>query len=128
MTATLPSTKGQTAAEAAAHAILELVATHPGHFGRLRSSRIVGGFAVPVDDPDVIASTRPYSSVALQWTLQDLVALVDALLSGGLLSQTTGARPTLVVTRAGHRALDALESVPFHSDERAGSAPTVGDR
>ena len=109
MTATLPTAEEQTSAEVAAHAILELVATHPGQFGRLRTARLVAGYAVPLDDPDVVASTSPYTSVVLHWPLRDTVLLTDALIDGGLITQTTGMRPTLVLTRAGHRALDALE-------------------
>lgn len=97
-----------TGAEVAAHAILELAATHPGQFGRLRTARLVGGYAVSLDD-DTETSTAPYTRAVRHWTLGDLVALVDALLAGGLLAQTTRQRPTLALTRAGHRALDALE-------------------
>jgi len=54
-------------------------------------------------------------ALAHEWRLADLCDLIDALLSGGLLERTPGMRPTLVLTRAGHRALDALESVsPAH--------------
>jgi hypothetical protein len=108
MTATIPTTDEQTDAEVAAHAILELAATHAGQFGRLRAARIVGGYAVQLDE-QVAASIAPNSSIVFHWSLRDLVSLVDALLVGGLLMQTAGQRPTLVVTRAGHRALDALE-------------------
>jgi len=38
-----------------------------------------------------------------------MVDLIDALLNGGLLAQTTGQRPTLALTRAGFRALDTLD-------------------
>lgn len=95
--------------EVAAHALLELAATHPGQVGRLRASRIVGGFAVPTDDERLAEVVARHSTAVSGWTLRDLVALVDALLAGGLLAQTSGQRPTLVLTRAGHRALDALD-------------------
>lgn len=114
MTASLPTPEEQTSAEVAAHAILELVATHPGQFGRLRTARLVSGYAVPLDDPDVVASTTPYTSVVVHWPLRDAVMLADALISGGLIAQTTGMRPTLVLTRAGHRSLDALEQTCHH--------------
>jgi hypothetical protein len=94
--------------ELAAHAVLELAATHPGQFGRLRCSRLITGHPVPIDN-ETTESTHPYTGIVNDWTLRDAVDLIDALLAGGLLTQTIGARPTLVLTRAGHRALDALQ-------------------
>lgn len=99
-------------AELAAHNVLGLIATHPGHFGRVRTARIVGGFAVQLDSPETTSSTAPYTSAVLNWSLRSMVDLIDALLHGGLLAQTTGQRPTLVLTRVGFRALDALDQTP----------------
>ena len=96
-------------AERAAHNALALIANHPGQFGRLRCARIVGGFSVNFDSPETAATIAPHASVVLNWSLRAMVDLIDALLHGGLLAQTTGQRPTLVLTRAGFRALDALD-------------------
>lgn len=96
-------------AETAAHGVLGLVADHPGKFGRLRTARIISGHAVPLDDPDLEAATATYTGVARGWLVRDTVDLVDALINGGLIAQTTGPRPTLALTRAGFRALEALD-------------------
>jgi hypothetical protein len=96
-------------AETAAHAILGLVATHPGTFARLRVARLVAGFAVPMPDATLMASTGPYTTVVVDWPLRDMVGLVDALIDGGLIAQTTSPRPMLVLTIAGFRALAALD-------------------
>jgi hypothetical protein len=109
MTTTVAEPTTQSA-EVAARAILGLVATHPGSFGRMRSARIISGHAVSLDNPDVEATTAPYAAVARDWTLRDAVGLVDALIDGGLIVQTSGPRPTLALTRAGFRALDALDT------------------
>jgi hypothetical protein len=42
--------------------------------------------------------------------LRSVVELVDAMVDGGLVHRTAGPRPVLVLTRAGHHALDALEA------------------
>ncbi|MCW2972331.1 MAG: hypothetical protein JWN72_604 [Thermoleophilia bacterium] len=95
-------------AEAAAHAMLRLTADFPGLMGRLRTARIVGGYAVPHrDDADAARLSR--YGIEIDWTLRELVRLVDALIDGHLLAQTSGPRPTLVLTRAGYAALVALE-------------------
>jgi hypothetical protein len=98
-------------AEAAAHAILRMVADLPGHMGRLRASRIVGGYAVPLRDEEDAADLAAYA-VQLDWPLREITRLVDALLNGGFLRQTPGPRPVLVITRAGFRTLEALEAGP----------------
>jgi hypothetical protein len=108
MTATVTEPTTETA-ELAARAILGLVAAHPGTFGRMRTARLVSGHAVPLDDPDIEATTATYTGVARGWALRDAVGLVDALIHGGLIAQTNGPRPTLALTRAGFRALDALD-------------------
>lgn len=105
-----PTDSHRTEAEVAAHAILELVATHPGQFGRLRTARIVAGYAVPINDEDMAQNLAPFTAIVKHWTIRDTVDLVDAMVSGALLAQTSGIRPTLVLTRAGHRALDALQA------------------
>jgi hypothetical protein len=51
-------------------------------------------------------------SVELDWPLRELTRLVDALISGRLVTQTPGPRPVLVLTRAGFRALEALDAAP----------------
>lgn len=104
----------QDPAEVAAHAILGLAGAHPGRFGRLRTARVVAGYAVPLDDTPTAEAIAPYTAAVSGWSLRDAVTLVDALLTGELLAQTVGQRPTLALTRAGHRALDALDQPPTH--------------
>lgn len=95
-------------AEAMAHAVLRIVGERPGQVGRLRCVRIVLGLSISVNDgeEDIWAQ---YDSGIRGWTLREGVSLIDALIDGGLVTQTIGQRPTLCLTRAGHRALDALE-------------------
>lgn len=99
---------GDVGAEAAAHALLRMVAEHPGQMGRLRAARIVGGFAVPWRDDEEAAQLARYA-VELTWPLREITRLVDALIGGGLVAQTPGPRPVLVLTRPGFRTLEALE-------------------
>ena len=96
-------------AERAAHAMLKLVGDYPGRMGRLRCARIVGGYPVPPRDDIEGQQLATYAIAELDWPLREITRLVDALISGGLVAQTEGPRPTLVLTRAGHRALDALD-------------------
>lgn len=98
-------------AEAAAHALLRMVGDLPGQMGRLRAARVVGGYSLPGADenPELVAQLAPYA-VAVQWPLRETVRLIDALIDGGLVARTAGPRPVLMLTRAGHRALDALEA------------------
>lgn len=95
-------------AEAAAHALLRLVGEHPGQMGRLRAARIIGGYAVAWRDDEDAAELARYA-VELEWPLREITRLVDAMISGRLVAQTPGPRPVLVLTRAGFRALEALE-------------------
>lgn len=97
-------------AEAVAHALLRLVAERPGQMGRMRGARIVGGYAVPCRDDEERDALERYALEA-DWKIRELVDLVDALIRGGLMTQTAGPRPVLVLTRAGHHALDALEGL-----------------
>jgi len=97
-------------AEAAAHSLLRLVADHPGQMGRLRASRIVGGYSVPQREGEDPAMYAPFA-VDLDWPLREITRLVDAMLNGRLLAQTVGPRPVLVLTRAGYRTLEALEGM-----------------
>ena len=105
------------AAEAAAHAVLRLVGDFPGCFGRLRAARILAGRPVSVPASDIgdagaqQLQEHTFDAYALEsaWRLSDLCDLIDALLAGDLLRRTPGMRPTLVLTRPGHHALDALE-------------------
>ena len=95
--------------EAAAHAILRLIADMPGEMGRIRAARIVSNRSVASTD-ELFARRCAAYGMDLPWPLRDVVGLVDALIDGGLMKQTCGARPLLVLTRAGHHALDALEA------------------
>ncbi|MBC7460552.1 MAG: hypothetical protein H7287_04255, partial [Thermoleophilia bacterium] len=62
-------------AEAAAHAMLRLTADFPGLMERLRTARIVGGYAVPHrDDADAVRLAR--YGIEIDWTLRELVRLV----------------------------------------------------
>ncbi|MCW2955151.1 MAG: hypothetical protein JWO69_20 [Thermoleophilia bacterium] len=94
--------------EAAAHALLRLIADQPGQMGRLRAARIIGGYAVPHRDEEEAARLTRYS-IQLDWPLREIVRLVDALINGSLLAQTAGPRPVLVLTRSGFAALGVLE-------------------
>lgn len=96
--------------EAVAHALLRLVAERPGQMGRMRAARIVGGYSVPCRDEEERLALEPYA-VCTDRRMKELVQLVDALIDGGLLAQTAGPRPVVVLTRAGHHALDALEGL-----------------
>lgn len=96
-------------AERAAHAMLKLVGDHPGRMGRLRCARIVGGYPIPHRDDTEAQQLATYAIAQLDWPLREITRLVDALIDGGLLAQTEGPRPTLALTRPGHRALDALD-------------------
>lgn len=96
-------------AEVAAHQILKLIANMPGAIGRLRAARIIGGFEIPFSEETPPEMLEQYS-IDLGWPLREYAALVDAMIGGGLITQTSGARPTLVLTRAGFMALVALES------------------
>lgn len=109
------TTESELVVEAAAHATLRLVGDLPGRFGRLRAARVLGGRPVSQrgDEGEQTATfSDGQDAYALMhdWRLADLCELIDALLAGGLLERTPGMRPTLVLTRSGHRALDALES------------------
>ncbi len=115
MTATTPSTAANTpeggcTSQRAAHSMLALVGDHPGRVGRLRCARIVGGYPVPHRDDVEAQQLQTYAVTQLDWPLREITRLVDALISGGLVVQTEGPRPTLALTRAGHRALDALDA------------------
>jgi hypothetical protein len=61
-----------------------------------------------MDGQDAI-DTHSSRGAADDWTLKDTVQLVDALIDSGLLVQSIGPRPVVCLTRAGHRALDALD-------------------
>lgn len=95
-------------ADEIAHGLLRMVGERPGQMGRLRAARVIGGWSVPTRDDDEAAALATYMMV-IDWPLKEVVALVDALIGGGLIAQTSGPRPVLVLTRAGHRALDALQ-------------------
>jgi len=90
-----------------AHNTLRLVGDRPGQYGRLRVARIVVGFPVV----DVSGEDHTGYVTDVDWTLHTSVELVDTLIAGGFIAQEIGMRPTLVLTRAGHRALDALEAL-----------------
>jgi hypothetical protein len=103
------SAEGNTDAQtdAIAHAMLRLIGEMPGHHGRVRVARIVGGKLVedPADRP---VDYSPFA-IADTFTVKALTELVDSMIAGGFIAQVPGSRPTLVLTRAGHWALDALE-------------------
>jgi hypothetical protein len=99
----------RTSAEVVAHTVLRLIADMPGYMGRMRVARVVGGYAVRSMDDELLERLSHYT-VAIEWTLRDAVDLVDALLCGGLIAQTMGVRSTLVLTRAGFRALEVLDA------------------
>lgn len=108
----LPATSASdVGAETAAHSLLRLVAEHPGQMGRLRAARIIGGYPVPYRDDEEAAELAKFA-VELDWPLREITCLVDATLTGRLMTQTPGPRPVLVLTRSGHRVLEALEAVP----------------
>ena len=106
-----------TPAEVVAHHVLKLIGEHPGQVGALRCARIVGGFTVPTVSDDQHALFEQYAIQRRDWTLRTLKDLLEALERGGLLVRSHGPRPVLALTRAGHRALDALEHVPAQTQE-----------
>lgn len=116
----------------ASYRLLLLAAEQPGLFGRLRAARVLCGLPMPARDEESEPLDR-YEVPALDWSLQACVDLVDALRSGGLLAETGGMRPSLVLTLAGHRALQALDSaravfygIPrWHQPD--GEAPKMSD-
>ena len=103
-------------AEVVSHAILRLVADLPGEAGRIRAARIVGGYSVAYRTDGDMERFAKYAVGDVDWSLRELTALVDALIAGGLVAQVPPPRPTLVLTRAGHRALDALEGTTTRRD------------
>lgn len=108
--ATGETTEERVSAEIVAHALLRLVADRPGYVGRARGARIVGGFAVAYRDEQEEIAMRRYV-VQCDWKLRELIALVDTMISGGLIAQSVGPRPLMVLSRAGHHALNALEGI-----------------
>ena len=99
-------------AEKYVHQMLRLVCDYPGQFGRLRATRVIGGYSFPERDGSPPKSAlQSYVFANNEHSLGELVELTDAMLSGGLIDQTPGIRPTLVLRRAGFRALEALESM-----------------
>lgn len=96
-------------AEAAAHALLRLVGEHPGQMGRLRAARLIGGYPVPHRDEQEAVQLGRYA-VQLDWPLREITRLVDTIIGSGMIVQTPGPRPVLVLTRPGHRTLEALEA------------------
>lgn len=107
-----PTPTERFSSEQVAMAILKLVGERPGTIGRMRCARIIGGYAVPAASDEERDALAQHALLELAWPLRTLAALIDALADGGLLAQTSPPRPTLVLTRAGHRALDALERTP----------------
>lgn len=96
-------------ADVIAFNLLRMVAEHPGQMGRLRAARIIGGYPVPWREPEDAAKMVSYA-VSTEWRLRELVDFVDVMLDSGLLAATAGPRPSLVLTRAGFRALEAIEA------------------
>ena len=111
------ATPETTPAELVAHHILKLIGEHPGQIGALRCARIVGGFTVPTVSEDQRDLFERYAIEQRDWTLRTLKDLIEALERGSLLARSSGPRPVLALTRAGHRALDALEHVPAQTQE-----------
>lgn len=111
------ATHETTPAEVVAHHILKLVGEHPGQVGALRCARIVGGFTVPSVSEEQQGMFDRYAIAQRDWTLRTLKDLIEALERGSLLARSHGPRPVLALTRAGHRALDALEQVPAPAQE-----------
>lgn len=105
-----PPRQWEQGAETVAWSVLGLIASHPGQIGRLRSARIISGYPMDHDDPELARSATPFASVVVDWSLRGTISLIDALVDGGLLTQTAGARPLLVLTRAGFHALEALDA------------------
>lgn len=101
------STNTQT--DTVARAILTAVADHPGRLGCVGVARFILGREVTGVD------STPENTAPEGWTIRDAHMVAEALVDGGLLASgwehaTSGSRGRLVLTRAGHRALDALEA------------------
>lgn len=95
------NTGGEAIAETAAHSLLQLVCDRPGQMGRLRAARVISGFHIAYREDEDAESFSKYAVPALDWPLREVTRLVDAMIEGGLVAQTPGPRPTLVLTRAG---------------------------
>ncbi len=106
--AAIAENAGASQLEALAHSVLRIVGDHPGMLGRLRVARVASGRSLPGIDEVQGARLARYG-VAADLPLREVVDLVDAMLDGGLVHRTSGPRPVLALTRAGHHALDALE-------------------
>lgn len=104
-----PTEREYCTSERVAKQMLLLIADHPGTIGPLRCARIVGGFVVPAVSEEQRGLLDRYAIADLGWTLRTLKDLIEALERGGLVARSVGQRPTLSLTRAGHRALETLE-------------------
>ncbi len=94
-------------AEVVMHAALRFVGEYPALIGRLRLARLLGGYQHGLDENQVPACEM--YEVASGWRIGQIIELIDSGIQGGLLVRTPGARPALVLTRAGFRALEVLE-------------------
>lgn len=101
-------------AEEASHSLLSLVGDRPGECGRLRAARIIAGYPIPHRDDTEKDELAKYA-VQLDWPLREVTRLVDAMIAGRLIVQTPGPRPTLALTRAGFRTLEALDAGRQHA-------------
>lgn len=103
-------------AEVMAYSLLRLAADRPGAFGRIRAARIVtarNAATRAADDHDALVAR--YGLAGSGWTIREVVQLIDAMIAGGLMAQTEGASPVLVLTRSGFLALEALQGDPLEA-------------
>lgn len=101
----MPTVQNGAEAEAVAWDLLKVVAAYQGYMGRTKAVRVLRGLDEPTYDQ--VDKPKRYAG-AEGWNVRDTAAMVDAMIDGGLIATTPGARPTLVLTLAGFRSLEAL--------------------
>lgn len=91
------------------HKLLRLVGDCPAQAGRIRIARILLG--MPAAETEQINHRVIESfNTGINWTIGEAVELIDMVIDCGLIVKSAGSNPFLCLSRAGHRALDALEN------------------
>ena len=104
------TTDTSTDLNAIAFAVLRIAGELPGRVGRTRAARIIGGYPTALRESESEQQFARYTLTSCAPHLRAIVDVIDAMVTGGLVALSDSPRPLLVLTRAGHRALDALEA------------------